>query len=340
MTVKSPLLRSMVDDGCTLFPNAKSDATRKALIVLSSPYLLVRHIARGKGDTPTHVLVPEQAHEVLDYTEMFITSYCNLKCRFCSASIPYYYNKYHIDIDFLIRQMDAYLDAIYGVERFRILGGEPFLHPHLAEIIEHLLASDKVHSIHIITNGAIVPRNERVLELLKNDRVWLDVSNYGPVSDKVPELEEMERAGLLRLNIDTVTHWFMPNHVYDDQGLAPDVVAERFHSCPDFCHVLRDGKFFSCGEAFHIANIPNSPMRAGVDYVDLFDDTMPIEQKRQMMIDVAFKRLPTMVGCNHCGGGSFIYKDRKLVAGEQPEPGEHVEIDLPIDIPVVSTKMI
>lgn len=336
MTMKAPLLRAMVDDGITLFPNAKSDATRKALIVLSSPYLLARQLS-GSARKPEAPVQPEY----LDYTEMFITSYCNLKCKYCSASIPYYYNKYHIDIDFLRRQIDAYLDVIDGVETFRILGGEPFLHPQLAEVLKPLIASDKIHALRIVSNGAIVPRDPKVLELLQNDKVTIDISNYGPVSDKVPELEQMEKEGKLHLHVDHVTSWFMPNHVYDDQGLAEEVVAKRFHSCPDYCHVLRDGKFFSCGEAFHIANIPDSPMKVGVDYVDLFDEGMTREQKRQMVIDVAFKRLPTMVGCNRCGGGSFLYKDRVLVAGEQPAKGEVVDdFVLPIDIPVVSTKKI
>lgn len=347
MTVHSPMLRSMVDDGIELFPNASSDASRKTLIVLASPYLFARYLKRRKSYTEIPTEAPADAsaqvaapRDTLDYTEMFITAYCNLKCKYCSASIPYYKNKYHIGIDFLIRQMDAYLEAINGVDRFRIIGGEPFLHPQLDVIIEHLLASPKIGRIHIVTNGAIVPKAPHLMELLKDDRVVLDISNYGPVSDKVPELQEMEQAGLLHLIVNEVNEWFEPNHVYDDMGLTPEQIAKRYHACPDFCHVLRDGKFFTCGEAFHIANIPNSPMKAGIDYVDIFDDSMPIEEKRQLILDIAYKRTPSCAACNHCGGGSFLYKDRKLIPGEQPKDGEVFEFDLPIDIPVVSGKMI
>lgn len=341
MTVRAPMLRSMIDDGASLFPNARSDASRKALIVLSSPYLLVRHARRRlHGDSAGSEHAAPVGGEVLDYTEMFVTSHCNLRCTYCSASIPYYLNKYHIDFGFLERQFKAYEALIGGVDTFRILGGEPFLHPSIADIVGMLAASDKVRKVRIVTNGTVVPKGERLLEQLRNEKVALDVSNYGPVSDKVPELEEMGRRGLLHLNVDTVTSWFYPNHVYNDQDLPPEAVAERFHSCPDYCHVLRDGKFFSCGEAFHIANVPGSPMRAGVDYVDLFDEAVPFEEKRRMVADVAFKRLPTMAGCGRCGGGSFIHKDRVLVAGEQPAEGEEVDVDLPADIPVVSAKMI
>lgn len=336
MTVKQPLLRALADDGIRLYHN-KSVGARKALIVLTSPYLLVRHL-NGSAAKLEEECRPK---EILDYTEMFITSFCNLKCKYCSASIPYYLNKYHVDLDLILRQEAAYLEAIDGVDTFRILGGEPFLHPQLAQIMKPLIDSPKVNKLRLVTNGAIVPKDPAVLELLKNPKVTLDISNYGDVSDKVPLLKKMEAEGKLHLNIGPLNHWFMPNHKYKDLGMSDEAIAERFHSCPDYCHVLRDGKFYSCGEAFHIAHIPDSPMVCGRDYVDLFDDSMTLAQRRQMIIDVAFKRLPTMVGCNRCGGGSFIYKDRIMVAGEQPKPGEVVtDFELPADIPVVSTQKI
>lgn len=333
MTVKQPLLRAMADDGVRLFAN-KSVPARKALIVLTSPYLLVRQL-NGSAE---RLRIQMRPPEYLDYTEMFITSFCNLRCRYCSASIPYYLNKYHVDLDLILRQEAAYLEAVDGVETFRLLGGEPFLHPQLAQIMEPLVASDKVHSLRLVSNGAIVPSDPAVLELLKNPKVVIDISNYGKVSDKLDILRGMEAEGRLHLNVGVETHWFMPNHKYNDLGMSDEAVAERFHKCPDYCHVLRDGKFYSCGEAFHIAHIPDSPMVCGRDYVDLFDESQTLEQRRQQILDVCFKRLPTMVGCNRCGGGTFLAKSRILVAGEQPAPGEVVtDFDLPADIPVVST---
>ncbi len=323
------LVREIIDEGISTFPDMKHYGLRKALIVLTSPYLLYR--SRNKD---------AQTPEYLDYTEMFITSYCNLKCKYCSASIPYYLNTYHIDLDFLLKQLNAYLDVIDGVETFRVIGGEPFLHPNLADILDHLVASDKIHTVHIVTNGTIVPRDERIRDILRNKKVWLDISNYGEVSDKVSELEELRDQGEIQMNIDEVNNWFWPNHKYNDLQLGEEETAKRYHSCPDYCHVLRDGKFFTCGEAFHIANIPDSPMKAGVDYVDLLHGGGSRKKKRQEVLDVAFKRKPSLSACNRCGGGSFLYKDRVLKAGEQPTPGEVFDFDLPADIPVVSTKMI
>ncbi len=330
--------RDVVEEGIRAYPDMTNYTLRKIRIVLTYGKLK-RRLEAAAAEAASRPPVPEP--EYLDYTEMFITSYCNLKCKYCSASIPYYYNKYHIDYEFLLRQLSAYLDLIDGVETFRILGGEPFLHPHLADILQPLVDSEKIHSLHIVTNGTVVPSEPRVRELLRSKKVWLDISNYGAVSCNVDELQRLHDAGEMQIIVDHVTTWFMPNHRYEDLGMSEQAAATRYHNCPDYCHVLRDGKFFSCGEAFHIANIPDSPMRAGVDYVDVLGGEGTREQRRREMLDVAFKRKPSMAACNRCGGGSFIYKDRVLVAGEQPAPGEEVvDFDLPADIPVVSTKMI
>lgn len=333
MTIKVPLLRRIIDEGIDVFEplHLKSDAARKGLIAAAFPYLAFRCLRKGDDE--------QTSKEILDYTEMFITSYCSIDCKWCSASIPYYKKKYHIPTDFLLRQLDRYLSVIDGVEVFRVLGGEPFLHPDLAKILTPLIESPKVGSVRIVTNGTVVPKDSELLELLRSEKVALDISNYGEVSCKVPELVAMEERGMVHLNIDRVTTWFVPNHDYRCKNLSPEQALSKYRHCPDYCHVLRDGKLFYCGEAFHIANIPDSPMRSGVDFVDLFDRDKSLEELRAEVNDLIFKRSKRMIACDYCVG-SFVHKDRCLIAGEQLAPGEEAPFELPLDIPLVSERMI
>ena len=340
--VKNSYARTLIDEGMERFnlERIQSLPTRKAILLATSPYLAIRHALRSSKKKPSSGYIeiesPEQPKEILDYTEMFITSYCSLHCRWCSASIPYYEHKYHIDKDLLHAQTMSYLEAIDGVERFRLLGGEPFLHPDLAFIMRPLVESDKVQKVCLVTSGTVIPKDPEVLELLKNPKVLVDVSNYGAVNNRLDEILEMERQGLCHVAVDTVDQWFVPNHVYDDKGLTDEQVAERYHTCGDYCHVIRDGKLFYCGEAFHIANIPDSPVIPS-DYVDLMDPTLSIEERRRQINDLIFKRNPTMHACSRCVG-SFVQKDRFLVAGEQSQPGEPAPYDIPADIPLVAAK--
>lgn len=65
-----------------------------------------------------------------------------------------------------------------------------------------------------------------------------------------------------------------------------------------------------CGEAFHIANIPDTPMQNGdyVDYVDLLDSKKGIRQLRREINALDLKTQETMRAC-HCCVGSFKHKD-------------------------------
>lgn len=339
---KKSFARKIIDEGVDVWGRRGIGAgnLRKALCVVSSPYLAGRiAIRENKEASYQKDLKSGKIREVLDYTEMFITSYCSIDCKWCSASIPYYKNKYHIPLERIQAQLTRYLGAIDAVEKFRILGGEPFLHPDLPAILQQLMDTPKVHSIRIVTNGTVVPKNPKLLDLLRNPKIVLDISNYGPVSDKVPELQELEREGKIHLNIDTVTTWFVPNHDYTDKGLTDEQAYRRYCNCKDYCHVLRDGKFFYCGEAFHIANIPDTPMVAGVDFVDLMDESKSLDELGAEIKNLVFKRADRMNACTRCVG-SFLAKDRFLVAGEQLKPGEAMPFELPADIENVSTKMI
>lgn len=58
------------------------------------------------------------------------------------------------------------------------IGGEPFLYPHLQEIVEYLIGQKKVLGIMLITNSTIMPAPQ-VLELLRNPKVFVEISDYG-----------------------------------------------------------------------------------------------------------------------------------------------------------------
>ena len=89
---------------------------------------------------------------------LHITNSCNYMCEYCSVGLPYDSNTaiWNISLD-LVKYIN-YMIGIY-LSEFKvyiyILGGEPLLHPYLAQII-HVFESNKcIKELIIMTNNSI-----------------------------------------------------------------------------------------------------------------------------------------------------------------------------------------
>ena len=83
--------------------------------------------------------------------DFYLLSMCNLKCKYCIAQEDR-------KRTFVMKKddIDKVINAIKISERkfkITVLGGEPFLHPQLAYVIEQLEKLENVKSIWIFTNG-------------------------------------------------------------------------------------------------------------------------------------------------------------------------------------------
>lgn len=98
------------------------------------------------------------------------------------------------------------------------MGGEPFLYPNLKEILEYLLAQKKVLGIMLITNSTLLPKPE-VLELLKNPKILVEISDYG-------HLEKMSRL-IQVLEEKDIFFKVLTEQTWTDMGEWSTVVGKR-----------------------------------------------------------------------------------------------------------------
>jgi MoaA/NifB/PqqE/SkfB family radical SAM enzyme len=84
------------------------------------------------------------------YCQLIVTRKCNLACGYCNefdrVSQP-------VDYDELVRRMDRLVDVL-GVTIMDFLGGEPLLHPRIADLVAY--AKSKGCWTNIITNGLLL----------------------------------------------------------------------------------------------------------------------------------------------------------------------------------------
>src|SRR5688500_14798858 len=92
------------------------------------------------------------------YCQLIVTRRCNVSCGYCnefdkiSQPVPF---------DTLAARID-HLTKVLGVTIMDFLGGEPLLHPQIAELIAH--ARRKGCWTNIITNGLLLSA-ERITQL-------------------------------------------------------------------------------------------------------------------------------------------------------------------------------
>ncbi|HAM36861.1 MAG TPA: hypothetical protein DEB40_10655 [Elusimicrobia bacterium] len=142
------------------------------------------------------------------YAQMVVTDDCNLACAYCdeyTAKAP------APPIAELKRRVDI-LDRL-GVQVYDFLGGEPLLHPHIAELVGHAKAKRRGSNLAtIITNGFLL--NEDLVRQLNDARLdfmQVSVDSIEPTSlshkalkTLLPRLRMLAKEARFQVEIQTV----------------------------------------------------------------------------------------------------------------------------------------
>ena len=127
---------------------------------------------------------------VLPQVEMHIMDACNLNCRGCSHFSPIFPMNFP-DFQSKINDVKALKSKIGHVEKFFILGGEPFLNP---EIGDYSLEISKIlpdSQLWIVSNGLLIPKvDECILEKIKQSKASISISEYKPTHLIIESIEE------------------------------------------------------------------------------------------------------------------------------------------------------
>ena len=244
---------------------------------------------------------------------LIILTRCNLRCRLCCEYVP----QSKSFPDMTEEQEKAILKEAFRVaDHISTLhltgGGEPFLHPQLAEFIENAMEyKDHFDRLMLFTNGTVTI-SEKLLSVITKykDKILVQVSRYGIY----PEKEEKNIAALLHNGVNCkIEKYYGENQSFDGwidfgswkkQGKAVEQLEDRFGSC-SVTSVLkgnwrtRDGKVHWCSRSqrgMELGHLPDIKE----DSVDLFDETMSIEEKRQKFHRIEQKRY--ISACDYCSG--------------------------------------
>ena len=249
----------------------------------------------------------EPKYGVLDSIDIPITERCSLKCKDCSNLMQYFSKPKHANFTQMFAAIKKLLTAIEYCHEVRILGGEPFVNPEWHNYVKSLEKyADKFDLIVIYTNATILP-NEKALQNLPVDRLFIKISDYGNSRQKIKE------------SIDLFNKYKIPNYStkvfqWQDCGIlqkynrSPKENIEILNECcVKNTPVITEGKLFRCpyaASAWLLKAIPAFQF----PYVDLLNSELAdseIKRQVQNIMKMNDARI-----CDWCGGrpitGSYI----------------------------------
>jgi len=107
-------------------------------------------------------MLTDRFGRTIDYVRIAVTSACNLRCTYClrdESEAPQ--KTQQLSVDDASRLMT--LLGKMGVKKIRFTGGEPLLHPDIAELVSIAKTTPGIETVKITTNGVLLDRHLNAL---------------------------------------------------------------------------------------------------------------------------------------------------------------------------------
>lgn len=237
---------------------------------------------------------------------LIINQICSLKCKYCTSYMNEYPIKKRVNfpVERICKDIDIFFDIVDTVGTITVMGGEPFMHPDLSLIIEHLCTKKNFGLISIATSGTFPIKKEQ-LEGLRDKRVNVSFSNY------TPSISEKQR-DIFYQNIDLVKasnichtvglfspEWIKPSTLYD-LGKNKEEKICKIKSC-DHWNQIKNGKVHPCDLASAVYSLGVADYKT--DYVDLTED-ISLEEMRKKLQEYLDR--PFYETCGHHQSGGMV----------------------------------
>ena len=269
--------------------------------------------------TPVRVIKVFLKREVIiSYIEIVVTTFCNLKCKGCSALMEYYKNPKHIDIKDNIRALQRIVDSNVTVRTLRVLGGEPLCYPDLYKLLEYLKTQDKIKKVEIVTNGKLLLRDEKMINLLKDYKFWFSVSRYEEASTNFDKLIDQLKENNINYIPQSENYEWVDYGNFERRNRSEKDLIAQYHKCTHKCNNLLNGRLFHCHRCSHATNLRLISLIKR-DYVDLFDENVGNKQLKKQLYKFIYGYTPYIEACNYCDCG---INNKKIKRGRQNNMGD------------------
>jgi cyclic pyranopterin phosphate synthase len=238
--------------------------------------------------------------------EAHVVDHCNLTCAECCSLSPLLpaWSAEPADLE---RDL-AHAARVLAPSVFKLVGGEPLLHPLLLDLVGIARRSAIAPRISVTTNGLLLGR---MSDALFDAIDALTISLYPApalAADAIAAIEE--RASRFRVTLN----WkHQAQFVVMDRPTRCDDAVEVgavYHDCwlRERCHILRDGRFYACTRPPHFQTYHRGALDFTADGLALEDGMTP-----ESVVAYLLRERP-LEACAHCFGGSAAMVPHRLLS--------------------------
>jgi organic radical activating enzyme len=235
-------------------------------------------LARYLKDTNNFDTAKAQGTPNLKMIGYVLGSVCTLNCKHCCESIPYMDAsvKKFVPTDKVISDITRLAKACEFLTLLEFVGGEPFLHPGLIDILNVALKIKNIGVIHIFTNGTVTP-TKKLCEVVSNSRIVIYISNYTKrLSEhhlsKVAKTENMLRENKVTFLYGTQDNWYD----FTSFELVCEDVAKLKNKYPKCflhnCNRLHNGALYRCPHHYGGVMLNKLKYRDDIIHIHEFSD--------------------------------------------------------------------
>lgn len=226
---------------------------------------------------------------------------CTLKCKHCCEALPYMKHPFQVKTEQVIADIKKAAAASNFISRVEFIGGEPFLHKGLPQILKAVTEIENVGYAMVFTNATVMP-SEELIKILKHPRVVVNFSGYkATISDDLKEKVQKTKAKLIESGVNFAFYnpdsrsWFDVN-VFTERNASSEQLQEYYDKCfMNNCHRLFNGEFYCCPHYYSGVQLGLNE-KFPYEYIDMHkysDD----ELAQQF---VKFKELVYPQACKYC----------------------------------------
>jgi organic radical activating enzyme len=268
----------------------KADICRKELLV-EVEALFVKKGENENGNKNLKYFLDSEQRISTESFEIHVAEHCNLKCRDCCNVSPFNPKKF-MSLE-AVQDVCDFVKMHFKPDIFKIVGGEPTLHPQLDELLRLVKQSNVSHVIRVVTNGLLL---HKMKAGFWENIDQLTVSNYSSAPVKQTFLDEVKvkakEYGIV-LNIKYVDQF---NEIFLDEPIRDkDRIQKIYNDCwmRHRCLIIREGYFHKCTRASYMS----SSLR-GEDGIALDDPDFKAKSLKYLNCDVPLD------SCQQCLGVS------------------------------------
>jgi organic radical activating enzyme len=227
----------------------------------------------------------------LSYLLCDIVSHCNLNCRGCT----HYSNvaeKEFLSLESFEKDLIALRQKFYHIECFRLMGGEPFLHPRMTDFFGIVRKYFPETRLHVVSNGLLIPKQSpEFWQAFHDYDVDLDISQYPPTTAMLAQIQEA-------LDREKITYMIGSPIQKFSKELTSKADNTPFVDCKvKTCTVFRNGKLAVCPPAFFIDRLK--------PYTRFYDNSktlIDIHDENLSGFDILQKIATPSDFCKYCAG--------------------------------------